>query len=378
MLSSRSSTRETFAGTGGIGQAGTGFSPSARRTGCSAVGPGDGVVQVERRVESGGSLGCGCVRPDSPRGGWRAARSGAPAGGGRRRSAVQAGRLRGRGRRGARRRRASRAWRHGSGGAAGGSPAGASQGSLAAPPARRSGAEHEALGQRVGGQPVGAVQAGAGALADRVEPGHRRARRRGRRRSRPCRSARPGPPARARWPGRGPPRAARRRRWGTAAGSTARMSRSTLGRPLSVIFDHDRARHLVARRELVDEALAVDVQQRRARARRIASAMRNPSRPLIPVDCGWMKLHELEVGQVSADLLSQHQPDALGLPGASSEAPARPIRLWRGCRVHWLGRRGRPRRPRADAAPVVRPQPRHARAPSRISRSRGRARPRWR
>ena len=35
--------------------------------------------------------------------------------------------------------------------------------------ARRAGAEHEALGERVGGEPVGAVQAGAGALADRVQ-----------------------------------------------------------------------------------------------------------------------------------------------------------------------------------------------------------------
>jgi hypothetical protein len=77
--------------------------------------------------------------------------------------------------------------------------------------ARGARAEHEALAERVGGEAVGAVQAGAGALADRVEAGQGRARRAGRSRSRPSCSGRPARPGRARARDRSRPASARRR-----------------------------------------------------------------------------------------------------------------------------------------------------------------------
>ena len=164
----------------------------------------------------------------------------------------------------------------------------------AAAPARRAPrsaarrAEHEALRQRVGGEPVGAVQAGAGGLADRVEAGHAGAAvevgddaahhvvaRRGRR-------------GRARSSGRGRPRAAPRRRWGSARGRRARMSRldvrlagsrrmrgGSRGRPRRAA----RARRRSARRS---SSCSV------APSPRIASVIRKPSRPGTPVTAvGW-------------------------------------------------------------------------------------------
>ena len=169
--------------------------------------------------------------------------------------------------------------------------------------------EDEALAERVGGQAVGAVQAGARALADRVEAGHRRravevgddpahavVRRRRHR-------------ARARSPDRGPPRAARSTTLGNSAGSTARMSRSTLGRPLSSHLRPDRARHLVARRELLDEALAVGVQQGGA----LAADRLGDQEALAALDAGHggrVELHELEVGERRAGAAREQQADA--------------------------------------------------------------------
>ena len=126
--------------------------------------------------------------------------------------------------------------------------------------------EHEALAERVGGEPVGAVQAGARGLADRVQAGERRPRVevgddpahhvvRGRG---------DGDQLARRDPGR--PRAARATTLGKCAGSIARMSSPTERSPVSSQPRLDRARDLVARRELVDEALAGGVVQRRALA----------------------------------------------------------------------------------------------------------------
>ena len=116
--------------------------------------------------------------------------------------------------------------------------------------------EHEALAERVGGEPVGAVQAGAGGLADRVEPGTRRA------------AVQVGDDAahhvvggrrdRDQLARRVEPRLAQRarRRWGSAPG----RSRACRGRPSARRSRCrqlvDRARDLVAGGELVDEALA--------------------------------------------------------------------------------------------------------------------------
>ena len=80
--------------------------------------------------------------------------------------------------------------------------------------------------------------------------------RRGRSRCRPSCSARPARPARARAPGRCPPRPARRRCSGSARRRPSRMSSDTARSPLRSSSREDRERHLVARRQLVHEALA--------------------------------------------------------------------------------------------------------------------------
>ena len=126
--------------------------------------------------------------------------------------------------------------------------------------------EDEALAERVGGEPVGAVQAGARALADRVQARDRRARVQVGRRSRPSCSARPARPGPARAPGRDRRRAGRSRRSGSSAGSIARMSRPTERSPELLELGLDRPRDLIARCELVDEALAGGVEERRALA----------------------------------------------------------------------------------------------------------------
>ena len=208
---------------------------------------------------SAGSVSGWSVRWWAPRLSSRARprrRSGAPAGTGRR--AARAGRP-------ASRRRP--AWRQSAarvaspaGRAAPGSGAGRGAGGRrarrsAASAARR--AEHEALGERVRGQPVGAVQAGARALAHRVEPGQRRAAVevggdaahrvvRGRRHGQQVAGA-----------GRARPRRARRRCWGSARRRPRACRGRTAGSPLRLELGLDRQRHLVARRQLVHEALAV-------------------------------------------------------------------------------------------------------------------------
>ena len=155
-------------------------------------------------------------------------------------------------------------------------------GGLLQAPGRRAAAEHEALAQRVRGQPVGAMKPGAGALPDRVQardgrapievgddPAHHVVR--GRRHRHQLAAS-----------GRCPPRAAPRRRSGTAPG----RSRACPGRPSRCRFRMhqrlDRPGDLVAGGELIDEALAVRVVQR-APSPRIASVTGSPRAPGMPI-----------------------------------------------------------------------------------------------
>ena len=201
--------------------------------------------------------------------------------------------------------------------------------------------EDEALGQRVGGQPVGAVQAGARALADGVEARAPSWRRRGRRRSRPCRSAPPAPPARARWPGPGPPRAARRRRWGTAAGRprACRGRRSAArSRSSSTTSRAPPRRAARARRRSARRAASSSV----APSPRIASVTRKPSRPLMPVTAvGW-------------NCMSSRSASAAPAPRASSRPmPSEPGGLVVRCHSAAEPPGGEDDRAGVDRAPVL-------------------------
>ena len=174
---------------------------------------------------------------------------------------------------------------------------------------RGAAAEHEALGERVRRQPVGAVQAGAGALADRVEAGQRTSARRGRWPRRPSCSAPRGRPGRGRGAGRCPTSSSAAATLGKRARSTERMSRPTAAVPLRSQLRLDRERDLVARRELVDEALAVGVEQRRALAADRLGDQEAVARA-VAAQRGGVELHELEVGQRGAGGVGEQQPGA--------------------------------------------------------------------
>ena len=181
------------------------------------------------------------------------------------RPAFAALRRRAGGRRAATAPRGSPARRH-RGGAGGGRIGAGAAGSAGSSSAASAGAaaEDEALGQRVRRQPVGAVQARAGALADGVEPGQRRAAVEVRPRFRPSCSAPRGRPAPRSRGGSRPASA--------SAGSDVREAVRSIGphvepdgaRAAAAQLGLDRQRDLVARRQLVDEPLA---RSRRAAAR---------------------------------------------------------------------------------------------------------------
>ena len=206
---------------------------------------------------------------------------------------------------------APRGWRPTGGEGSGASPLGVRLGGPRLVPRRRRGApaEHEALRQRVRRQPVRAVQAGAGTLADRVEPGHGGAAVEvgGHAAHRVVRGRRDGD--RLASPGRSPPRRARRRCWGSAPMSTERMSSWTEAAPPALQLALDRQRHLVARRQLVHEPLAVGVEQGGALA---AHGLGDEEPVAGPVahQRGGVELRELEVGEVGARRVRERQSHA--------------------------------------------------------------------
>ena len=107
----------------------------------------------------------------------------------------------------------------------------------------------------------------------------------------------------------------------------------------------DRARDLVARRELVDEALAVGVEQRRALAAdrlgdQEALAARDAG------DRGRVELHELEVGERGAGGVGEQQPDAERAGRVGRARPERGRAAGGEDRSRARGSRGRPRRRR--------------------------------
>ena len=169
---------------------------------------------------------CAGGRRGSPRGPGRRRRSGAPAGTGPPSSSRRPA---------ASRTQAGVAPERGAGGLAGevdarrsaGGRSGGRRRGIAERRQRGAAAEHEALGERVRGQPVGAVQAGAGRLADRVEPGQRRAPVEVAWPRRPSCSARRAPRAAGRGAGRVPPPPSAAAMFGKRATSTARMSSIT-------------------------------------------------------------------------------------------------------------------------------------------------------
>ena len=231
----------------------------------------------------------------------------------------------------------------------------------AVPPVRRPGAErqagergaaaeHEALRERVGGEAVGAVEPGARALADREQAG----------------DALGAPvevgddPAHHVVAGGGDRRHGHRVQPGLAqrgddvreaAGVDAAHVQADRRRARARELVEDRARHGVARGELVDEALAVRAVQRGALAAhglgdQEALSAREPD------DGRRVELADFEVRQRGAGGLREHQPGSNGLAGWSCATTARRRRPWR------ARRRGRP-----DAAAVVEQQP----APSSIA-----------
>ena len=153
-------------------------------------------------------------------------------------------------------------------------------------------------------------------------------RRPGRRRSRPCRSAARGRRGRARWPVQ-----AGLAQCADHVGEQQRVDPAHVEvdarAPLSRIFAR-RARHLVARRKLVDEALAVGVEQGRALAAdrlgdQEALAARDAG------DCGRVELHELEVGQRGARRRGRAACRCRATrAGWSCATTGRPSRPWRG------------------------------------------------
>ena len=235
-------------------------------------------------------------------------------------------------------------------GAAGGSPAVG----RAARRARRSAArapKTKHSRQRVGGQAVGAVQAGAGALADRVE---------------------------ARAPSVAPSRSVtiaahhvvRGRRDGHQLGRRDRgpASRSALDdvreqrrvdrahvevdarpRRSRCMLRPDRARDLVARRELLDEALAVGVEQRGA----LAADRLGDEEALAALDAGHrgrVELHELEVGERGAGAAGEQQADAERARRVGRALPQRGRAAGGEDRPRARGSRARPRRRRRRSA----------------------------
>ena len=133
--------------------------------------------------------------------------------------------------------------------------------------------------------------------------------RRGPPRRRPSCSGRPARPGRARARGSMPTSASAAAMLGKRPRSSARMSRSTEGAPVASSSRLDRERDLVARRQLVDEALAGGVQELRALAAHGLGDEEAVARAVAAQRRG-MELHELEVGEPRAGGLGERQSRA--------------------------------------------------------------------
>ena len=83
-----------------------------------------------------------------------------------------------------------------------------------------------------------------------------------------------------------------------------------------------RPRHLIAGRELVDEALARRVQQPGALAAHRFGDQEAVG-AVVPDDCSGMKLHQLQVGQVSSGVVPEEQAAAGGADRVRGARPQR-------------------------------------------------------
>ena len=95
--------------------------------------------------------------------------------------------------------------------------------------------------------------------------------------------------------------------FGKSAGSTARMSRLTERAPVRVELAFDRVCDRVSRRELVDEAVAVAVQQGRA----LTADRLGDEEAVVAVrgvHGGRVELHQLEVGEACAGEMGDQHP----------------------------------------------------------------------
>ena len=203
------------------------------------------------------------------------------------------------------------------------------------------------------------MQARAGDLADGVQPGARSSGRAGRRRSRPSCSGRPARPGSARAWGPGRPRAAPRRRWGSAPG----RSRACPARPSCAPVSRRRA--WIARETSSRGASSstkrspVRIVQRRA----LAADRLGHEEALAPGHAdhgGGVELQQLEVGQPRARGVREQQPDALR---AGWVGRARPQRRGAAGREHDRACGHAPRRHRVSM-PAALPQ-QHARGNDR-------------
>ena len=133
--------------------------------------------------------------------------------------------------------------------------------------------------------------------------------------------------------------------FGNRSASTCRMSSHTAGSPVRSQLGRDRERDLVARRELVHEALAC-ASYRSAPSPRTASVTRKPSRSPSQPQRGRVELHELEVGQQRPGVAGQAEP------GADRPARVRRALPERGRAAGGEDHRARRHRERAALAPA--------------------------
>ena len=132
------------------------------------------------------------------------------------------------------------------------------------------------------------------------------------------------------------------------------MSSQTAGSPRPLELRLDGERDLVARRQLVHEALALRVVQERALAAHRLGHEEAVARALEPQRRG-VELHELEVGEQRARLAREAEPRADRAARVGGALPtARPSRRWRGSRRARRARTAPPSRGRS-VSPAQRP-----------------------